>query len=301
MIICQYVCWYALFALLGWVFECVLNVLREGAWENRGFLFGPSCPIYGVGVAAFLFAFDRPLVADGTLPLWGVFIIAMFSSAILEYLTSVALERAFHTRWWDYSNMPLNLNGRICLPASLLFGACGVATAVFLVPLTHLAAQVVPPLVFEALALVITVVITIDGTLSFSALTQLLEKVELMASRVDEVMDSNVETLQRSGKTAAAKITTPLSLARIKFQLANALTFGRMTSVLPASRQDATDQMREFINGLTARQRRVMASIKGFSSKRATAFGYSARKAMHALSALGEKGPGKGTGAGGEQ
>ena len=283
MIICQYVCWYALFALLGWLFECVLNVVREGAWENRGFLFGPSCPIYGVGIVIFLFAFDRPYVADGTLPLWGVFLVSMIFSSVLEYSTSIVMERLFHTRWWDYSNMPLNLNGRICLPAALLFGAGGVGTVVVLIPFTHYVESIVPAAVFELTALVITVLITIDATLSFSALTELLQKVEAAAENFDKKMGGNVKTLQQESHAVADRLITPLSAARIKFEIANALTFGRVTSVLPANKQDATEQMRDFLGGLTARQRRVMASIKGFSGKRATSLGYSARKALHAI------------------
>ncbi len=283
MIICQYVCWYALFALLGWLFECVLNVVREGAWENRGFLFGPSCPIYGVGVVIFLFAFDRPIVADGTLPLWGVFLVSMIFSSVLEYATSVVMERLFHTRWWDYSNMPLNVNGRICLPAALLFGAGGVGTVVALIPFTHYVESIVPAAVFELAALAITVLITIDATLSFSALTELLQKVEAAAENFDKKMGGNVKTLQQESHAVADRLITPLNSARLKFELANTFTFGRVTSVLPANKQDATEQMREFLSGLTARQRRVMASIKGFSGKRATSLGYSARKALHAI------------------
>lgn len=290
MIVCQYVCWYALFAMFGWLFECVLNVVREGTWENRGFLFGPSCPIYGVGAVIFLFAFDRPFVADGTLPLWGVFISAMVFSALLEYVTSVVMERLFHTRWWDYSNMPFNLNGRICLPASLLFGAGGVGTVLVLVPLTHYVEGIVPAAVFEVLALLITVLITIDATLSFSALTELLQKVETAAEDFDKKMGGNVKTLQQESRAVADRFITPLNAARVKFEIANALTFGRVTSVLPATKQDATDQMRDFVSGLTARQKRVMASIKGFSGKRATSLGYSARKAMHAINRFTKRG-----------
>lgn len=44
------------------------------------------------------------------------------------------MERAFGTVWWDYSNMPLNIQGRICLPASLLFGVGGLLAVYVLMP-----------------------------------------------------------------------------------------------------------------------------------------------------------------------
>ena len=45
----------------------------------------------------------------------------------IEYIASYLMETLFHARWWDYSAMPLNINGRICLPVLLCFGLAGVA------------------------------------------------------------------------------------------------------------------------------------------------------------------------------
>ena len=56
---------------------------------------------------------------------WQVFLASATGSAVLEYSTSWVLEKLFHARWWDYSNIPLNLNGRICLPFALCFGTVG--------------------------------------------------------------------------------------------------------------------------------------------------------------------------------
>ena len=290
MLVCQYITWYALFAFLGWVYECVLNMVREGAWENRGFLFGPSCPIYGVGVVAFLIAFDRPQIADGSVPAWGVFLISMCAATVLEYATSVAMERLFHARWWDYGNTPLNLDGRICLPASVLFGLGGVGTAFVLVPFTHCVVAVVPAWVFELVAVAVTALVAVDATLSFSALTELLQKVEEKSDEFDQLMGDGFETFKRGSAAAAGRLTTPLVRAHVSFSIFNALTFGRFTALLPASKKDAGDQMREFVEGLSSRQRRVMASIKGFSDKGATALGYSARKAMHELNKIAGRG-----------
>ena len=49
----------------------------------------------------------------------------MLICSTLEYITSVLLEIAFNTRWWDYSNDFLNLNGRICIETTVLFGILG--------------------------------------------------------------------------------------------------------------------------------------------------------------------------------
>ena len=285
LIVSKYIVWYAVIAFAGWVFECILNVVREGAWENRGFLFGPSCPIYGVGAVLFLIAYDNAYVASGAFPLWAVFLTAMIGSAVLEYLTSVAMEKLFGARWWDYSNMPLNINGRVCLPASLLFGAAGVATAVLLVPLTHAAYELIPDPVWEIAAIVIVAVVAVDATLAFSALTELLQKVEAAADAFDKTMEANVATAQASRRKVAGAARSSMERATFSFRLLNTLTFGRVTSKLPARKDKIEPAASDFVEQLNARQRRVLASIKGFSNAKASKLGEAGRKAIHAARA----------------
>ena len=51
MDICQIVSWFGLFSVLGWVYECTYCAIKNRKWDNRGFLFGPVCPIYGFGAS----------------------------------------------------------------------------------------------------------------------------------------------------------------------------------------------------------------------------------------------------------
>jgi hypothetical protein len=117
--------WFTAASLAGWLFESLYAIVRTGHWERREFLYGPCCPIYGVGLVAAILLFDRPEVVSGDLPPWAVFVHSMCGSAVLEYTVSVAFENLFGAVWWDYSDMLLTLNGRICLPASLFVRACG--------------------------------------------------------------------------------------------------------------------------------------------------------------------------------
>jgi uncharacterized membrane protein len=84
---------------------------------NRGFLCGPILPIYGLGSLFILLALLRyksdPIV---------VFVFGVIICSALEYFTSFLLEKIFHNMWWDYYDYKYNLNGRICLSNSILFG-----------------------------------------------------------------------------------------------------------------------------------------------------------------------------------
>ena len=41
---------FFLYAFLGWCSEVVFAAVKTGTFVNRGFLLGPVCPIYGMGV-----------------------------------------------------------------------------------------------------------------------------------------------------------------------------------------------------------------------------------------------------------
>ena len=88
---------------------------------NRGFLNGPVCPVYGFGavlVILLLRSTEKNLVA--------LFLSGMMVTTVLEYLTSVLLEKLFHMKWWDYSRYKFQINGRVCLLNSLMFGGLSV-------------------------------------------------------------------------------------------------------------------------------------------------------------------------------
>lgn len=117
-------CYILLFftgAFLGWVMEVVCKLIQFGRFINRGFLIGPYCPIYGFG-AVLVTALLTPFSASPP----AVFVLAMAVCGTLEYLTSYAMEKLFHARWWDYSHRRFNLNGRVCAGTLIPFGLMGL-------------------------------------------------------------------------------------------------------------------------------------------------------------------------------
>ncbi|SFQ29114.1 Putative ABC-transporter type IV [Lachnospiraceae bacterium XBB1006] len=50
MWISRYVCLFIVYCCMGWIYETIYCTVKGGKWENRGFLYGPACPIYGVAV-----------------------------------------------------------------------------------------------------------------------------------------------------------------------------------------------------------------------------------------------------------
>lgn len=113
---------FILYSFGGWIVECIWTYFMKRKLENRGFLFGPICPIYGVGSLICVLLIG-PLHLSWPLE----FLLMIVLCDIIEYITSVVLERIYHVRWWDYTTASvLHFNGRISLETSIGFGVGGI-------------------------------------------------------------------------------------------------------------------------------------------------------------------------------
>ena len=117
------------FALVGWLWEVSLHLVKDHVFVNRGTMFGPWLPIYGVGgtmVLVLLKKFrDKPILT---------FLMTFVLCGIVEYVTSWFLEYTKGTKWWDYSGYLLNINGRVCMEGLLIFAIAGSACIYIIAP-----------------------------------------------------------------------------------------------------------------------------------------------------------------------
>jgi len=124
--------WFLVFmtySVIGWCMEVVRGLYKRKKITNRGFLIGPLCPIYGCGALVMTLLLNKHV--DNLLE---VFVVAVLVSAVLEYITSFLMEKLFRVRWWDYSQVRFNLNGRICLLNLFYFGIFGMLIVRFVNP-----------------------------------------------------------------------------------------------------------------------------------------------------------------------
>lgn len=113
----QMFCYFVIYSIIGWVVEVIYMTLETGEFDNRGFLNGPLCPIYGFGVVFILIALT-PIKESAIL----LYIGSVILCTSWEFLIGFLLEKIFHNTWWDYSHEKFNLKGYICLKNSLLWG-----------------------------------------------------------------------------------------------------------------------------------------------------------------------------------
>ncbi|SBW00125.1 conserved membrane hypothetical protein [uncultured Eubacteriales bacterium] len=109
--------YFIVYAFLGWVMEtCYCSILQR-RFVARGFLYGPLCPIYGVGVLMMICWF-APFMGNPLL----FYVVATVCMSAWEYLVGWFLETTTHIKYWDYSRFRFNLHGRICLQICLTWG-----------------------------------------------------------------------------------------------------------------------------------------------------------------------------------
>ena len=113
----ELLCFFVIYSVLGWCLEVCFCTINTGQFVNRGFLNGPVCPIYGFGMVIVLVALT-PLAHS--LPV--LFVGGALLTSALELAAGWILKKVFHTSWWDYSDVPFNLGGYICLKFSLAWG-----------------------------------------------------------------------------------------------------------------------------------------------------------------------------------
>lgn len=110
--------YFIIYSFVGYIIETIFGIITKGVWESRqSFLYGPFCSIYGLG-ATIMILFLHKFSKKYTTLFFGGFIVG----SIVEYLVSWIGELILGVKWWDYSNMPLNINGRICVYFSIFWG-----------------------------------------------------------------------------------------------------------------------------------------------------------------------------------
>lgn len=201
MIISKIVVLFIIYGLLGWIYETTYCTITNGQWKNRGFLFGPVCPIYGTGAIAMSAVLYLVHSNGVEMKPWQVFVISVIGSAILEFATSWILEKLFHAVWWDYSNLPFNLQGRISLFTSLGFGFGGLLVVYVIAPFVESQVNQFQPLMIELFSLILLSLLIADLTLTVTVLHHFDQFVVEAQDEFNHNMSSIVEgTVRRTSQ-----------------------------------------------------------------------------------------------------
>ena len=183
---------FFIFGFAGWCMEVILKYRQYHRFINRGFLTGPILPIYGFGVILITLVVGRlTSVESGVMT---TFAISLVICGLVEYLTSFVLEKIFHARWWDYSQKPMNLHGRVWIGNLVLFGLAGVAIIHIVNPVLFPALDRIPLNTRKVIAVVLLAIFAADLVISCFVLK--LVKVGIDSSEADNTEEISKEVRQ---------------------------------------------------------------------------------------------------------
>ena len=231
------------YSIIGWCGEMVYcSICQRKLCEKRGFLNGPVCPIYGHGALVVLLCLHggckNPLLT---------FLLGAVLTSLVEYITSFAMEKLFHMRWWDYSQYKFHLNGRVCLLNSTLFGLASVFLCHFAnPPISAWLAGLLASGAAVPLSLILLAVYLTDIVLSVCGAIQLggrLARLHAIYGELSEKLES---------MTAEARQTVHTKLEE---------RGGELTARLEAVRQEAQQKLRTLYDRQSLFERRLLRSF----------------------------------------
>lgn len=196
---------FIIYAFAGWCTEVGYAALNTGKFVNRGFLNGPYCPIYGCGIVIVVGVLT-PLKENLIILFIGSFLL----TSLLEFITGFLLEKVFHNKWWDYSELPFNIKGYVCLKFSIYWGLACTFIMSILHPIIYKFITVIPHILGIVLISVFMgvfaadVVITVSTILKFNkrlkAMDDIARRIHAISDEIGEKVYENVTSVDSKQK-----------------------------------------------------------------------------------------------------
>ncbi len=222
---------FMFFSIIGYVVEVIhVSINSKKINLSRGFLIGPYLPIYGLSCVVMICLLKR-YEED----LFALFVMSALVCTVLEYLTSLVLEKIFKLRWWDYSKKNFNVNGRVCLENSVLFGLGGIVVVRVINPFLMKWLDYLSVFALQTLAIIILLVFLADFALSLFVLIRLKINVNKF-TKMDATSEIKKEVRASLEKYTTLTIRLVKSFPTIKYP--NSKAFSNFKSSLLKTKEE---------------------------------------------------------------
>lgn len=225
---------FVFYSMVGWLWEVSLYLIDDHQFVNRGFLNGPYCPVYGFGALLILFT-----LGDIREPITLFFLSAIFTCS-LEYLTSWGMEKIFHARWWDYSERPLNINGRVCLIGAVAFGSLSVLMLKIIQPVVMEQMNHFSDTQLQTTATVLFALMSVDLIYTVTKLSAFERKLRELNERIE----ARIESVREQQKAALERVRESAIYTKL------------------------SDAYEDFLKDLNAQERRILKAFPKLRSLR---------------------------------
>lgn len=207
---------FIVYSFLGWVMESTVRTIAEKKLINTGFLYGPFCPIYGIGALIMLVFLER-----FKNNIFILFIISFIVLSIWEYIVGWLLEKIFKTKYWDYSKHKFNIKGRVCLTNSIAWGVLGVLFVKYIHPFLSKLIFKVPSTILLIFTIVMGAYIIIDAVITMvkvGTLEKEINKLSVIGKNLKEKLDELKENTENKAMKQITIEDIEKKIQELKYQ-----------------------------------------------------------------------------------
>lgn len=159
-------------SVFGGFFEEIQWFIIHGTWTCRhDLLYGPFSTLYGFGMILFLILLEPQNNERGV---GKTFFYSFVIGGAFEYVAGVLAEYVLHTKFWDYSSMFLNINGKTTIPIMIIWGLLGTVLLKIIYPVVSHWIEKIPYKIGKLLNFILFIFIFWDMLLSYSVFGRML-------------------------------------------------------------------------------------------------------------------------------
>ena len=185
--------YFIIYSFFGWCLESVYKTIIFKKPTNSGFLYGPFCPMYGIGAVLMIWAgqlSSNPVI---------IFLLAFLIFSVWEYLVAVIIEKLFKTKYWDYSDLKFNFQGRVCLKNSLYWGILGLLLIFIIQPLINSLTNLIPNDILIYIDVILMIAILTDTIITICRIMFIDKKIrkifeigDIIKEKLSELKNSDI-------------------------------------------------------------------------------------------------------------
>jgi len=161
-------------SFLGVIYEEIIGFIKyhhaTGVWfwpNRQGVIYGPFNPLYGAGIVFILMLLGRK--KRPPLKTW---IYGSILGGAIEYIVSFLMELVLGVASWDYSNRPLNINGRTTILYMIFWGFAIMLLIHFIYPYVSKWIEKIPKKIGTIITTILVIFMTLNMVISWTALAR---------------------------------------------------------------------------------------------------------------------------------
>lgn len=240
IIFLRFIFYFIIYSIAGWIIESIYRSFCEKKIIDSGFMNGPYCPIYGCGAIIMIL-----LLQNFKSNIIILFCVSFVVLTVWEYIVGVGLEKIFHTKYWDYSDQKININGRVCLKNSIYWGILGVIFITIIHPLMEkmtINIQTKNLIYIDISASIIMIIDFIISSIKIKSISKKLQELKVLSDSIIDKIKIETQNKLDNKKNLLGETLEELQLKHNKLQMDLYKQLTRLKNAFPTMQWEGVNK-----------------------------------------------------------